>query len=280
MTEAKTILVAGATGNAGSAVVRALLAAGVPVRALTRKPGASLPAGAEAALGDLDDPASLRAPLAGVRGLFLLAGYRNVEATLALARAAGVERVVLLSSSAAPSGDLDNAIARYHILTERAIEASGLAWTFVRPNAFMSNAYRWKPQLAAGDVVRLPFAAVRAACIDPDDLGAVIAAAFASPAHAGRAYRVSGPESLLPAEQVRILGEALGRPLRFEAQSDAEARADMSARMPREYVDALFKFYADGDLDELQVLPTVEQITGRKPGTFAAWARAHAGAFG
>src|SRR5262249_39403254 len=110
---AKMILVAGAAGNAGGAVVRALLAAGVPVRALTRPPGASLRAGAEAAVGDLDEPASLRTPLAGARGLFLLAGYRNVEATLALAREAGVERVVLLSSSAAPSGDLDNAIARY-----------------------------------------------------------------------------------------------------------------------------------------------------------------------
>lgn len=273
------ILVTGATGNAGAAVVRALLAAGQPVRALVRKPDARLPKGVETALGDLDDPSSLRAPLTGARGLFLLAGYRNIEDTLALARAAGVERVVLLSSSAAPSGDLDNAIARYHILSERAIEASGLAWTFIRPSAFMSNAYRWKPQLDAGDLVRLPFANVRTAMVDPDDLGAVIAAAFASAQHAGRAYRISGPESLLPADQVRILGEALGRALRFEAQSNEEARAAMSATMPHEYVDAFFNFYVEGALDESPILPTVEEITGRKPGTFAQWARAHAGEF-
>jgi uncharacterized protein YbjT (DUF2867 family) len=274
------ILVTGATGNAGGAVVSALVAAGTPVRALVRRPSAAdLPEGVEVAVGDLDTPDSLRGPLAGARGLFLLAGYRNIEATLALARAAGVEHVVLLSSSAAPSGDLGNAVARYHILSERAIQASGLPWTFIRPNAFMSNAYRWKPQLAAGDVVRLPFANVRTAAIDPDDLGAVIAAVFASSEHAGRAYRVSGPESLLPADQVRILGEALGRALRFEPQSDAEARADMSSKMPAEYVDAFFKFYVDGDLDESQVLPTFEQITGRRPATFAQWARAHASAF-
>jgi len=273
------ILVSGATGNAGGAVVRALLATGTPVRAIVRRPDAALPSGAEVAVADLDDPASLRASLVGARGLFLLAGYRNLEATLGLARDAGVERVVLLSSSAAPSGNLDNAVARYHILSERAIQASGLAWTFIQPNAFMSNAYRWKAQVLAGDVVRLPFPSVRTATIDPDDLGAVVAAAFAAPEHAGRAYRVSGPESLLPADQVRLVGEALGRSLRFEPQSDAEARAEMAQRMPPEYVEAFFKFYVDGELDESQVLPTVEEITGRKARTFAQWARLHASSF-
>jgi uncharacterized protein YbjT (DUF2867 family) len=274
-----TILVTGATGNAGGAVLRAVLASGRPARALVRRADAPLPRAAESAVGDLNDPDSLRGALEGVTGLFLLSGYEGIERTLARARDAGVERVVLLSSSAAPDGDMDNAVARYHILSERAVQGSGLAWTFLRPNAFMSNAYRWKPQLAAGDVVRLPFAHVRTAAIHPDDLGEVAAAALSDPAHAGQAYRLSGPESLLPEDQVRILGRALGRDLRLEPQSDAEARAEMEAAMPAPYVDAFFRFYADGDLDESQVLPTVERILGRPPRTFEQWASAHADDF-
>src|SRR5215475_1252079 len=99
------ILVTGATGNAGGAVVRALIDAGAPVRALVRNGGAALPQGATAAVGDLNRPETLAPHLEGVEAAFLLSGYDGLEQTLATMRAAGVQRVVLLSSSAAPSGD-------------------------------------------------------------------------------------------------------------------------------------------------------------------------------
>jgi uncharacterized protein YbjT (DUF2867 family) len=271
-------LVTGSTGNAGGAVVRALARDGHLVRALVRNGSDQTiwPPGVEPALGDLNRPESLRGgPLEGVRAVFLLSGYQRLEETLAEMRRAGVERVVLLSSSAAPGGDLSNAVARYHILSERAVSDSGLAWTFLQPNSFMSNTLQWVPQLQAGDVVRLPFANVRIATIDPDDLGAVAAIALVSGEHDSRAYRLSGPESLLPADQVRILAKVLGRDLRFEGQSDDQARSELSGRMPAEYVEAFFKFFVDGDLDESQVLPTVEEITGRKPRTYEQWARTH-----
>jgi uncharacterized protein YbjT (DUF2867 family) len=275
-----TILVTGATGNAGGGVVRGLLELGADVRALVR-PGsdARLPGRVDAALGDLNDPDSLRAPLAGVSAAFLLSGYERVERTLAEMRRAGVERVVLLSSSAAPGGDLTNAVARYHILSERAVRGSGIPWTFLQPNSFMSNALRWLPQLEHGDVVRAPFAGVPIATIDPDDVGAVAAAALTSEAHEGMTYRLTGPEALRPVEQVALLAEATRRELRFVAQPDEEARAEMEAAMPKEYVDAFFSFFADGTVDETTVLPTVKEILGREPRTFRQWATAHAEAF-
>jgi uncharacterized protein YbjT (DUF2867 family) len=275
-------LVTGATGNAGGAVVRALVADGQSVRALVR-PGSgseSWPAGVEPIVGDLNRPESLRAAFSGVQAVFLLSGYEQLAVTLEAMRRAGVERAVLLSSSAAPSGETSNAVARYHILSEEAVRESGLGWTFLRPNSFMSNTFRWIAQTRSGDVVRLPFASVRIAAIDPDDLAAVAAAALRSSDHEGRAYRLSGPEALLPEEQVRIVAGVLGRELRFEAQSNEDARAEMSTRMPAEYVEAFFRFFVDGELDESQVLPTVEQITGRMPGTFGQWARRHAEALG
>ncbi|MGA9373313.1 MAG: NAD(P)H-binding protein [Solirubrobacterales bacterium] len=274
------ILVTGATGNAGGGVVNGLLELGADVRGLVR-PGSEgkLPDGVEAAPADLNDPEALRAPLEGVSAVFLLSGYEGIERALELMRAAGVERVALLSSSAAPTGDLDNAVARYHILSERAVRESGLPWTFLQPNSFMSNAFRWLPQLERGDVIRGPFGDVAIATIDPDDLGAVAARALTSGEHEGQTYRLSGPEALRPGEQVAIMAKYTGRDLRFDPQDDDEARTEMEGQMPKEYVDAFFEFFREGTVDETTVQPTVEQVTGREPRSFADWAEAHTDAF-
>lgn len=273
-------LVTGATGNVGAELVRALAHAGEKVRALTRsgRPPV-LPSGVEAVVGDLNTPESLRAGLARARGVFLLPGYPDMPEVLAEIRRAGVERVVLLSGGSAASGDTSNAISRYMIVSESAVRDSGLSWTILRPRAFMSNALRWAPQLSAGDVVRAPFATVRTATIDPYDIAAVAAVALLQDGHEGRIYQPTGPESLLPADQVRILAAVLGRDLRFEAQPDHEAREEMTKNTPVEYVDAFFDFYVAGSLDESQVRTTVHDLTGRAPRTFEQWATAHADAF-
>jgi uncharacterized protein YbjT (DUF2867 family) len=275
------ILVTGATGNVGRELVRALADAGQEVRALVRGQAdrSRMPAGVEVVVGDLDRPETLATAVQGVRGVHLLSGYQGMEGLLADARRAGVERVVLQSSSAVPGGDLGNAVARYHIRSEEAVRRSGLAWTMLQPNSFMSNATQWLPQLRAGDVIHAPFAHVRVATIDPADVAAVSARALTSDGHAGRSYRLSGPQSLTPADRVEVLAKVLGRKLRFQAQSDADARAEMRAAMPAEYVDAFFSFFADGTLDESEVLPTVREVTGRPPRSFEQWAIAHADAF-
>ena len=115
--------------------------------------------------------------------------------------------------------------------------------------------------------------------IDPADIAAVAAKALLSADHEGREYAVTGPEALRPGDRVRILAEVLGRDIRYEPQPDDEARAEMAAQMPAEYVDAFFSFYSDGKLDEATVFPTVEEVTGRPPRTFAEWVRANAGRF-
>jgi uncharacterized protein YbjT (DUF2867 family) len=273
-------LVTGAKGNVGAEVVSALVAADEEVRALVRSDTApGLPPGVEAAAGDLNRPASLAGALAGVRGLFLLPGYEDMEGIVAEARAAGVERVVLLSGSSAGSGDTSNAISAYMLRSEGAVRQSGLAFTILRPFGFMSNALRWRDQLRAGDVVVEPFADVAVAVIDPADIGAVAASALLDPAHDGPTYVLSGPAALTPAERLRILGAALGRSLHLEPQSNEDARAQMTSQMPSAYVDAFFDFYVDGSLDESEVQPAVREILGREPRTFEQWAAAHADAF-
>ena len=275
------IFVAGATGNVGGELVRILAGAGEEVRALVRSDAAlaTLPAGVEGFIGDLNRPETLMPALGGVRAAHLLSGYADMPGLLAEMRRAGVERVSLQSSSAVPGGDMSNAVARYHILSEKAVRESGIGWTFLQPNSFMSNTLEWRSQLRNGDLVRAPFPDVRVATIDPHDVAAVAAEALISGDHDGRSYRLSGPESLLPADRVAILGRVLGRDLRFEGQSNEEARREMSDRMPAEYVDAFFSFFVDGKLDESEVLPTVEQVIGRAPRTFEEWAHTHTEAF-
>jgi uncharacterized protein YbjT (DUF2867 family) len=272
------ILVTGATGNIGSELVRALTQSGEPVRALARSAQPSQN-GVEYVTGDLNEPDSIRSALTAVRGLFLLPGYQGMSGTLAQAKAAGVEHVVMVSSSSIEGGEASNAITKYMMDSEQAVRDSGLPWTFLRSFGFMSNALEWIPQLQAGDVVRASWPDVPIAVIDPHDIAAVAAVALTSPGHAGRSYILSGPEPLRPADRVAILGEVLGRPLTFEAQPDDEARAEMSKAMPADYVDAFFRFYSGGTLDESQPRPDVRDVTGRPPRTFRDWARAHAAAF-
>lgn len=268
-------LVTGATGTAGGEVVRAL--SGRPVRALVRRADVAVP-GAQAVVGDLNDPESLATAFDGVSAVFLLSGYADMPGLLARARKAGVQRVVLLSGGSAALEDLDNAVSRYMTLSERAVRESGLDWTLLRPRAFMSNALRWLPQLRAGDSVRVQYPRVRTACVDPRDIAAVAVRALGG-GHEGRTYELTGPEPLLPAEQIAVLARVLGRDLRAVELSDEETRAEMAQSTPPAYVDAFARFYADGTLDEATVHPDVAEVTGRPPRTFGQWARDHAGAF-
>jgi uncharacterized protein YbjT (DUF2867 family) len=273
-------LITGATGNVGSELVRALADEGQQLRALTRD-GASdrLPAGVPQVAGDLNDPESLRPALAGARAMFLMPGYQGAAQTLQYARAAGVEHVVQLSGSSVLSTDTSNFISTYMLQAEADAKSSGLTWTIIRPYAFMSNTLQWIPQLKAGDVVTAPFAEVRQAVTDPSDIAAVAALALTGQGHAGKTYPVTGPQSLLPADRLRILAGVLGRNLELRPQPDDEARAQMSATTPEKYVASFFSFYAEGMLDESVPLSTVADLTGQPPRTFEQWVRRHTAAF-
>jgi uncharacterized protein YbjT (DUF2867 family) len=274
------ILVTGASGNVGTEVTRAVLAAGHPVRALSRQSSAEgIPAGAEIASGDLNDRSSLRPAFAGVDAVFLLAGYPDVAGLLADMRAAGAGRVVLLSTGAVIGGDLDNGVVRFNVVSEAAVRDSGLDWTVLRPSGFMSNTLQWIPQLRAGDVVREPFADVPIATIDPFDIAAVAALTLTSDGHNQRSYRLTGPESLLPADRAGILGGVLGRDLRIVAEPDDHARRRMGESMPDTLVDAFFQFFRRGGYDDSHVDDTAARLLDRPPRTFRDWSLAHAGAF-
>jgi uncharacterized protein YbjT (DUF2867 family) len=272
----RMILVTGANGNVGGELVTQLVGAKKRVRALVRSDKNELPAGVERVNGDFSRPESLSAALEGVRGVFLLGGYSNMLDVMAVIRRAGVKQVVLLSSRSAVGGDESNAIVRMWMASESAVRSSSVPWTILQPSGFMSNAFRWLPQLRAGDVVRAPFADAAIAAIDPHDIAAVAAVVLTGEGHTFRSYVLSGPAPLLPADQVRVLAAVLGRDLRFEPQSEEEARVELSTWLPPNFVEGFFRFFAKGEFDDARVVPTVREITGSEPRTFEQWAKAHA----
>jgi uncharacterized protein YbjT (DUF2867 family) len=277
------IAVTGATGNVGAEVAAALAQRGLAARAVVRNrdvAAARMPAGVEVVQGDLELPESLTPALRGADSVFLLGGWSDMPGLLRTVADAGVGHVVLLTSRCVIGGQATNAVTRMWLDSEAAVRDSGVAWTFLHPSGYQSNALRWLPQLRESDVVRAPWGDVAAALIDPADIAAVAAAVLADPAaHAGAAHELSGPEPLTPGAQVKTLAEVLGRPLRYEPVSDEDAKAQMAGSMPQPFIDAFFRFYSDGEFDDARVVGGVEELTGRPPRPLATWAREHAAAF-
>ncbi|MEV5731195.1 NAD(P)H-binding protein [Streptomyces pharetrae] len=274
------IVVTGATGNVGRALVERLVAREYPVRALTRDPArAQLPDGAEVVRLDLDDPAAL---FRGATGLFLYAqgaGDRT-GAFLAAARQAGVRHVVLLSSGIIQEGaDETHPIHVMHATVERLVRDSGLAWTFLRPNAFATNAFQWLPQIRSGDTVRGVFADAPTAPIHEDDIAAVAERTLLDDGHDGAAYRLTGPEAVTHAGQVAAIGRALGRDLRFVEVPPHEAGPDLFPHVPQGMLERFLRTIGDLAGTEPEITPTVEKLTGRPARTFTEWAEDHAADF-
>lgn len=275
-----TILVTGATGNVGRQVVARLLDAGESVRALTRRPEtAGLPAAAEVVAGDLDRPETLGAGLfTGVDRMYLFPSA-HPEAVLGRATAAGVRRVVTLSALAVTAGQ-GNAIGDRHAMVEKAVEGAGVEWTHLRPGAFAANAlWQWAPTIRAEGVVRAPYGRSHQAPVHEADIADVAVAALREDGHAGRAYALSGPESLTQVERVATIAAVIGREIRFEEQTREEARAVMAAQMPEPAAEMLLTFMAGSVDAPATIFPAYAEVTGRTGRTFAQWAAEHAEAF-
>jgi len=274
------IVVTGATGNVGGNVVRQLLDAGECVRVVTRDPvGARLPDGVEVAGGDLAEPSTLVSAFDGAERMFLFPVPSTAVSVAELAKARGVRRVVVLSSSAVVN-QADNPISDMHRTVERALEKSGLDWTFVRPGGFATNTLSWAASVRAEGVVRAPYPDASVNLIHEADIAAVATTALLEDGHVGASYELTGPASMTQAEQVRAIGVAIDREVRFEEQSPEQARVSMLESLPAPIVDILLGYWASMVGTRAPVLPTVEQVTGRPARSYAQWAADHAEDFG
>ncbi|MEU5691137.1 NAD(P)H-binding protein [Actinosynnema sp. NPDC020468] len=274
------ILVTGATGAVGREVVRQLVARGEDVVAISRDPeSAGLPG--RVVRGDLTRPEEV--PLDGVTALFLLAPLSSgngVELAKTLVeRACEAERVVFLSSDAVTRRRLGS--YEGHRAVEEVVEASGKAWTHLRPGEFMGNKLVWAPTIRAHGVVRSAFPDSVGVPVHEADIAEVAVLALTGD-HGGRVYTLSGPERLSLREQAAAIGTGLGRPIGFEAVTYREARASLiaDAGLPYEIAEYLLGYQVQYEQEPPEVEPAFEEVTGRRGRTLAQWAADHAAELG
>lgn len=282
-----TILVTGGRGQVARALVGQLVAAGHKVRVASRNPAAvhrpaGVPEQVEVVEGDLARPETFPAALAGATRVFLYAEPQGVDGFLEAAKTVGVEHVVLLSAARAAervAEDPADPIAHLHWAAEQAVAASGIAWTFLQAGGFATNTLQWAEAIRAEGVVRAPYPRAQAAPIHEADLAAVALHTLTEPGHAQRGWVLTGPESLTQQQQVELIGEAIGRPLRFVELSPDAYRQTLRRWGDAALVEALLRHLAQADGHPATVTNTVQQITGRPARTFAQWATDHAADF-
>ncbi len=277
----KTVLVTGASGNLGREVVKALSNKGYNVKAATRDTRKTASSGSVTAVRfDYAEPGTFGDALREATGLFLVAPPMDPEAPAKLipfvkkAKEAGVGHVVFVSALGVDQNE--QAPLR---LIERALMDSGLAYTILRPNFFMENfstgfiAPMIKQQngifLAAGDG--------KTSFISTRDIAEVAAIAF-SKAHYGKEYNLTGPEALDHFEAAKIISEVIGRKVSYQAlPEEAMLQGARNQGMPEGAVQYLGILYAVVRAGYMAVVTDdVQNVTGRKPVTFAEFARQNA----
>lgn len=273
------IVVTGATGNVGRPLVRALVAAGEQVTAVSRRISATdVPAGVRYHQADLAESENLKPLLNGAETLFLLtsgdfvSAGGNLSDVLEVIRAGGVRRVVLLSSQGVSTGDHASEL-------EDAVTRSGLGWTMLRPGGFHSNTLQWADTVRAQRVVTAPFGDIALPTIDPADIAQVAAVALRDAAHIGNVYELTGPVPISPRQQAAAIGDALGEPVRFVEQTRAEAKAAMVRFMPEPVAERTLDILGAPSAGLRLVSPDVERLLGHSPRTFAEWVTRNIAAF-
>jgi NAD(P)H dehydrogenase (quinone) len=277
------ILITGAGGKTGMAVIAALTRRGERVRAFVRderRAAAAAALGVHAIVGDLADADALTRAAEGARAIYHIGP--NVSANeVAFARSAvtaaihgGIEHVVYHSVLHPQIEAMPHHWDKLRV--EELLLASGLAVTFLRPTAYMQNILAGWPAIRDAGLYRIPYpVTTRISLVDLDDVAEAAALVLTTGGHSGAAYDLVGTPALSQDEVAAEFGHALGRPVRAEAESvetwEARARASGLGEHQRETLTKMFGYYAKHGLaGSPQVL---HWLLGRPPGTLAAFAR-------
>ena len=279
------ILITGASGNVGREVVKQALAVGLRIRATFQSPdiAAKAPAGLEGVIMDYAKPETIRATLQGVEKIFLVGPpIRDLPAMEANfvkeVRAAGRKHIVKLSAlggreSIFPSGHRDS---------EENIEASGLPYTFLRPNGFMQNLVNYNAGTIRSENTFYGCQGNGAvSVIDIRDIASVAVIILAATGHEGKSYVLTGGEALTNDQVGEKISRVAGRKISYVDLPPAEfKKAILSNGMPEWSAKALLdlqRLYREGKAS--MVTDDVERLTGRKPISFDQFARDYAFAF-
>jgi uncharacterized protein YbjT (DUF2867 family) len=271
------ILVTGATGNIGSALVEALKAAGADFVVMTSRPGTTI-AGVETRQGDFADVQSLKKAFTGIDTLFLLLPLvenklQLAHNAMAAAKAAGVKHIVRSGGAGADSASA-YALPKLQGEIDDVVRGSGIAFTLVQPSTFMQNYVNYQRDAVKAGTIYAADNGQATSFIDTRDIAAVAARVLTEPAsHAGKAYLLTGGEALTGAQTAALISQALGKAVTHVSISTEAAVATMNqGGMPPfiiNVMDSLNKVVSAGYT--AGVTDDVEKVLGRKPRTFAAF---------
>lgn len=283
------ILVTGAAGLSGSAIVSQCVAQGIPVRALVRNAQAATRIaghGVELVEGDMADPKTLGAALAGVdRALMVSTANEKMEETqctfVDACKRAGVRHVIKFSG-AEDGFDPDAFVfTAMHERIEDYLERSGLAWTHLRPSQFMQVYLREARTIVEADELRLPLGSIELAPVDIADVAAISVEILRTDGHDGCSYMMTGPEALTGNDIAGYIGAARGQTVRYVPISPERRRDDLlAAGAPAYFADGIY----DQALERLRH-PTAKvhlethRRLGISPTRFSNFARRYATQF-
>ena len=282
------ILVTGAGGTVGSEVVRQLQQTGAQFRAAYHsesKAQAARGSGIDAVVVDFNKPESLPAALDGIDKLFLLSGgapnqvEQEINAVEA-AKKAGVKHIVKLSVIGAAEEEFS--FAKMHRAAEKVVEASGIPWTFLRPNGFMQNMENYSlPTIQSQGAFYSSVGDARVAHVDVRDIAAVAVKVLTEPGHEGKSYTLTGPAAVTNREIAEKLSATSGREIHYVDLADADLKQGLlGAGMPEAYANAyldLMRYYRTGSAGNIS--DDIRRVTGRDPIAFDQYARDRGSAF-
>jgi uncharacterized protein YbjT (DUF2867 family) len=283
------ILVTGATGTNGTEILKRLAAtADVQVRAMVRNldhaSAIALP-DVEVVEGDFDRPETLLAALAGVERAFLLtSSSERAEsqqiAFIDAARQSGVAHIVKLSQFVADV-NAPGRFQRYHAVVEAALQASGLAYTILRPNLYMQGLLNFRSTIATQNAFYVAAGDAKVSMVDVRDNADVAVAALTEDRHEGKIYDLTGPQALTHAEMAEGLSEALGRQVMFiDIPPEAMRDALPGLGFPEWQADGLVEDYAHYRRGEAEAVTSgVRDATGKAPRSFEEFTRDYAAEF-
>jgi uncharacterized protein YbjT (DUF2867 family) len=289
MSRKPKILVMGATGQVGGAVLPYLVAnSSVEAIVAARTPEKAKGLGAPIVQLDLDKFETIGPALRGIDRIFMATGYtvdmlRQSKDLVNVAKRAGVQQIVHLGAC----GDDDTRVAHYgwHQFIERYIEWTKVTFTHLRPEIFMQNLLGYGgAKFVENGVIRHYVGGARLSWVDCDDVAAVAACCLLDPAkHAGNTYRL-GYEAKTFHDVAETFTQVLGQPFSYEPQPPADfLRSVLAAGAEPAYMKCVFDSYSDltagKDLGADRIFDNFPTITGRQRKTIADFAKKHAEVF-
>jgi uncharacterized protein YbjT (DUF2867 family) len=265
------ILVTGASGSAGRAVLAEVARSGEAYKAMYRSKddAAKAPRGANTVIADFADKASLARALEGVDSVYLVCSpipqLVELEGNMIDASvSAGVRRIVL--NSALGAGDYAKSFPSWHRKVEDKLRGTKLAYCIVRPNSFHQNLVMYyAPTIRSQGAFYGSVGNARYSYLDLRDIAAVIAKALGGGTHDGKTYELNGPEALTNSEIAAKISRHAGVPVRYvDIPADAQRKAMLDQGMPAWQVTALLElqeYYAGGQGGEVDGV--LEGLLGR-----------------